>query len=117
MENRFPSLPWDRELRKDLLSNYNKLLSPDANNTQVSLKFMLNSFYFDDKEEIVTMDSWLFLRWNDSRLTWNPKSYDGITEVLLSSLIIWNPSLKIFTIAYEDEKQAQLLILLQYLMK
>ncbi|CAK1595530.1 unnamed protein product [Parnassius mnemosyne] len=102
MDNHSPNTAWEHELRKDLLFRYNSRLPPDEINTQVALKFILKSFYFDDNEEILTIYTWVFLLWNDPRLAWNPDSYDGIMEVLISSFSIWTPRMEIYSITDED---------------
>ncbi|CAH2060938.1 unnamed protein product, partial [Iphiclides podalirius] len=96
IDNRSRKTAWEQQLRKDLILCSDRYEPPDINNTEVFLKLMLKSFYFDSKEEILSINTWLPIFWRDPRLAWKPEEYDGITEVLLPSMLIWTPKLKLF---------------------
>ncbi|XP_045524994.1 acetylcholine receptor subunit beta-type lev-1-like [Pieris brassicae] len=59
--------------------------------TNVTVKFFLKSFSFDAGEEIFSIYSWIFLKWNDRRIKWDPKDYGDIDKLQVSSSNIWNP--------------------------
>ncbi|CAH2060936.1 unnamed protein product, partial [Iphiclides podalirius] len=97
IDNRAPKTAWETQLRKDLIGCSDRHEPPDVNNTQVALKFILKSFYFGSKEENFYINTWLRLSWNDPRLVWDPAKYDGIAEVLLPSMLIWTPILRLYS--------------------
>ena len=39
---------------------------------------------------------WLTLKWNDFQLRWNPKDYDGITQLRVAPDKIWLPDIVLF---------------------
>ncbi|XP_013168882.1 PREDICTED: neuronal acetylcholine receptor subunit beta-2-like [Papilio xuthus] len=103
IDNRSKNTVWEQKLREDLTACDSRYQPPSTNETLVNISFTLKSFYFEHDEEIFTISSWVFLTWNDLRLTWNPDNYDGITEILLSSMKIWTPKLSHYSSSGEDE--------------
>ncbi|XP_068624779.1 neuronal acetylcholine receptor subunit beta-2-like [Battus philenor] len=93
IDNRSPYTAWDQQLRKELIPCADKSKPPNANNTNVSARFQLKSFYFDDNLINFHANIWLHQAWNDPRLKWDPKEYDGITELVISNRNIWTPDL------------------------
>lgn len=41
----------------------------------------------------LTIESRILRRWNDSRLTWDPKLYDGLTGIFVNPDYLWTPKL------------------------
>lgn len=103
IDNRSLSTAWEQKLREELTSCDTRFQPPSTNHTIVNISFTLKSFNFEHYEEIFTINSWVFLTWDDSRLTWNPDNYDGITEVLLPSNKIWTPKLSHYSSSGNDE--------------
>ncbi|XP_014365844.2 neuronal acetylcholine receptor subunit beta-2 [Papilio machaon] len=103
IDNRSLSTAWEQKLREELMSCDSRYQPPSINETVVKISFTLKSFYFENDEEIFTISSWVFLNWDDLRLTWNPDHYDGINEVILSSMKIWTPKLSHYSSSGEDE--------------
>lgn len=70
---------YENQLWTDLkLSGYNNLLRP-TDLTNISLKLELNQIVgLNERTEVITTSSYLFISWNDSRLAWNSSKY-GIT--------------------------------------
>jgi len=90
----------EERLIKDLLGNYVKLARPvkhPANLTAVSTSIQLIRIAdYDIVNNVVKINAWLALKWNDFRLAWIPKDYNGITETHLLPSEIWVPDVKIF---------------------
>ena len=42
------------------------------------------------------VNGWLKTTWNDYRLSWNPKDYEGINQVNLPADMIWRPDITIY---------------------
>ncbi|XP_046973835.1 neuronal acetylcholine receptor subunit beta-2-like [Vanessa cardui] len=91
IDNRTPNNDFEIELHKDLLCNYKMFEPPDKRLTQIDVRVVLKYFNFDDKEELFTIDTWMYMIWNDPRLKWNPEDYDGIDRINMRSMHIWTP--------------------------
>ncbi|EJW69880.1 acetylcholine receptor protein alpha 1, partial [Wuchereria bancrofti] len=50
----------------------------------------------DEKNQILTTNLWLEMQWNDSKLTWDPSKYGGITTLHIPSDQIWTPDLVLY---------------------
>ncbi|CAF4861745.1 unnamed protein product [Pieris macdunnoughi] len=59
--------------------------------TNVTVSFFLNSFFFDRGEEIFSIYSLVYLKWNDPRIKWDPKDYGDINSLQVSTSSFWNP--------------------------
>ncbi|XP_068624621.1 neuronal acetylcholine receptor subunit beta-2-like [Battus philenor] len=95
IDNRSSEIAWEQKLRDDL-SSRNDILDAPANNTYVAVAFIIKSFYFDDNEEVFSINSWLLVSWRDHRLAWEPNEYDGIKKISVNSLYIWTPTMKLY---------------------
>ncbi|GAB6019004.1 hypothetical protein CHUAL_000637 [Chamberlinius hualienensis] len=50
----------------------------------------------DEKTECLTIDAWLQMKWNDTRLSWNETTYGGLTSINLLSHEMWHPEIKLY---------------------
>nr|XP_026492924.1 acetylcholine receptor subunit beta-type lev-1-like [Vanessa tameamea] len=91
IDNRTPNNYFEGELHKDLQCNYKSFEPPDKILTRVDVRVVLKYFNFDDKEELFTIVTWMYMLWNDPRLKWNPEDYDGIDRISINSMHIWTP--------------------------
>ena len=80
-------------------ASYDNSLRP-ADTTQILLKLQLNQIVgLNEKTEIITTSSYLFVTWIDSRLTWNPADYGNLYILSLSANEIWLPDLYVVNTA------------------
>lgn len=88
--------PLESFLIKDLLQDYDKVVKPGHQvKLQVGQTF-LNMFMNLLGQEL-TVKGWLILEWNDDRLAWDPKEWDGIDEVRIPLSEVWTPDVTIYT--------------------
>ncbi|KAJ8382643.1 hypothetical protein SKAU_G00034210 [Synaphobranchus kaupii] len=79
---------------------YNKLIRPAVNKSQqvtiaiqVSLVQLIS---VNEREQIMTTNVWLTHEWNDHRLKWDPRQYEGIKKLRIPSRHIWLPDIVLY---------------------
>ena len=83
----------------NITKDYNKIVRPD-DQVKISIKFSVKQIVsFDEKNQIMTSNSFLSLIWTDNRLDWNPTDYDDAENILISSNSIWMPDIFIINTA------------------
>ncbi|XP_008302876.1 neuronal acetylcholine receptor subunit alpha-7 [Stegastes partitus] len=97
--------PNQRRLYKDLMTNYNPLERPVANDSQtLTVNFGLTLRQImdvDEKNQVLTTNIWLQLYWHDSYLQWNPADYPGVANVRFPDNLIWKPDILLYNSADE----------------
>lgn len=92
--------PDAKRLYDDLLSNYNRLIRPVANNTdKITVKMGLKLSQLVDldlKNQILTTNLWVETEWYDDKLRWDPSEYGGVGEIYVPSEIIWLPDIILY---------------------
>jgi len=92
--------PDAKRLYDDLLSNYNRLIRPVANNTDkitVRMGLKLSQLVdLDLKNQILTTNLWVETEWYDDKLRWEPSEYGGVGEIYVPSEIIWLPDIILY---------------------
>lgn len=92
--------PDAKRLYDDLLSNYNRLIRPVANNTdKITVKMGLKLSQLVDldlKNQILTTNLWVETEWHDDKLQWDPDEYGGVEEIYVPSEIIWLPDIILY---------------------
>ncbi|XP_070563034.1 neuronal acetylcholine receptor subunit alpha-9-like isoform X2 [Ptychodera flava] len=58
----------------------------------------------DEKNQVITLKSWLAQRWKDEYLTWDPANFSGISEMQIPIGSIWQPD----TVIYSSVRQESL---------
>ncbi|CAC5418662.1 unnamed protein product [Mytilus coruscus] len=92
------------KLYNDLFNNqYNPDLKPVSNVTMtITIAFFnLGLNHFDEVDGILSVSGGLEISWFDNSLKWNPKDYNGISEMLVSKSVIWFPHLTLMTDAQQ----------------
>uniref|UniRef100_A0A1I7X706 Neur_chan_LBD domain-containing protein n=1 Tax=Heterorhabditis bacteriophora TaxID=37862 RepID=A0A1I7X706_HETBA len=88
-------------LMVDLFRGYNSLVQPVRNKTELpmivkiamQLVLLIN---VDEKEQVMHTNVWLTLKWHDFQMQWEPKDYDGITQIRVAPDKIWLPDIVLF---------------------
>ncbi|XP_054707559.1 neuronal acetylcholine receptor subunit alpha-9-II-like [Uloborus diversus] len=93
-------LATERDLRRDLFQNYDKLVRPVKNpftsvNVSVSLS-PLQVTDVDDLHQRIVLDTWVLMKWSDDFLKWNLADYD-ISVLRLPASEIWKPDVALYT--------------------
>jgi hypothetical protein len=74
-------------------NDYSILVRPALNSTnritRVETELKLLQIDLDEKYQELISTAWIEMTWFDSRLTWNPNDYDGITELTVDVNRIW----------------------------
>ncbi|XP_032524998.2 acetylcholine receptor subunit beta-type unc-29-like [Danaus plexippus] len=81
---------WEEKLTKAILCS-NIREPPNKNLTTVVAHFRLKTFNYEEDEELFYTYNWIFFRWTDPRLKWNPVDYDGINQIIVHPMDIWTP--------------------------
>ncbi|XP_037955340.1 acetylcholine receptor subunit alpha-like isoform X1 [Teleopsis dalmanni] len=92
--------PDAKRLYDDLLSNYNKLVRPVFNTTdvlKVCIKLKLSQLIdVNLKNQIMTTNLWVEQSWYDYKLRWEPKEYGGVHMLHVPSDHIWRPDIVLY---------------------
>ena len=72
-----------------LLSGYNPKMRP-SNFVYIKVSFSLKQIVsIDEKNQIMTSNSYVAIEWIDPRLIWNPLDYGNITKCLAPASSLW----------------------------
>lgn len=92
--------PDAKKLYDDLLSNYNRLIRPVANNSdRLVVKMGMKLSQLIDvnlKSQIMTTNVWVLQEWRDYKLVWDPSEYGGVTTLHVPSENIWLPDIVLY---------------------
>ncbi|XP_046399069.1 acetylcholine receptor subunit alpha-type acr-16-like [Ischnura elegans] len=89
----------NQRLRQDVFCSYDKDVRPVvqySKNLTVSVLMMLRFFTFEEVSNVLQLNSWMYLSWNDSHLTWTPADYGNISQLDVNTREIWVPDLSIY---------------------
>ncbi|GFV97651.1 neuronal acetylcholine receptor subunit beta-3 [Trichonephila clavipes] len=91
----------ESDLRKALFHHYDKLVRPARSFSDViTVETELAPVGIKDvdvKDKTIKIDTWLYARWNDQYLTWNPEEYGGLDQLSLPAAEVWRPDLSVYT--------------------
>ncbi|KAL4222798.1 hypothetical protein ACF0H5_018838 [Mactra antiquata] len=86
-----------QRLTDDLLKNYNSLLRPRRNQSEVvivNLKVELVTLLeFNEVEETLSIMAIMLMSWKDDQLVWNPRKYNRIQATRFRIEQVWTPPL------------------------
>lgn len=89
-----------KRLYDDLMVNYNKHRRPAPSpHEPVTIKLKLRLSQIIDVHEIdqrMTCSVWLKQVWNDSKLSWNPSEYGGVSVLYVPYEMIWVPDIVLY---------------------
>ncbi|XP_076456891.1 neuronal acetylcholine receptor subunit alpha-7-like [Babylonia areolata] len=86
----------ETKLRGDIFTGYDYEVRPE-DVTHVLLDFSPTSLSkIDIKSGTMEISGWWTLNWNDTRLTWNPASYDNIEETHVFQHEVWTPTIIVY---------------------
>ncbi|KAK7868868.1 hypothetical protein R5R35_014193 [Gryllus longicercus] len=92
--------PDAKRLYDDLLSNYNKLVRPVVNTSdvlRVCIKLKLSQLIdVNLKNQIMTTNLWVEQSWYDYKLRWEPREYGGVHMLHVPSDHIWRPDIVLY---------------------
>ncbi|CAH0588173.1 unnamed protein product [Chrysodeixis includens] len=89
-----------KRLYDDLLSNYNRLIRPVTNVSDiltVRLGLKLSQLMeVNLKNQVMTTNLWVEQKWFDYKLQWNPDDYGGVEMLYVPSEHIWLPDIVLY---------------------
>jgi nicotinic acetylcholine receptor, invertebrate len=92
----------DQNLKKQLLANYSKTSRPgDYVSVYISL-ILFHLIGIDEKNQIMTSFLIINQTWFDSRLAWDPRTYNNSVSISLPLDNIWKPTTAVANSAYGD---------------
>ncbi|XP_076057789.1 acetylcholine receptor subunit alpha-type acr-16-like [Oratosquilla oratoria] len=99
---------WTQEqrVRKKVLENYDKGSLPrrDFNGTTtVHMHVEIFGVTIDDATQIMSVNSWVWMLWNDQRLKWDYKDYGGLNVIFFGADEIWKPDIIVYNNAKINE--------------
>ncbi|XP_070540104.1 acetylcholine receptor subunit alpha-type unc-63-like [Ptychodera flava] len=92
-------------LHRQLFNNYSKYVRPNENGEPVLYYFGVGLsilFDVDEKQQILKTGGWTQQEWNDSRLRWDPASFNRIYDTIIPTEWIWSPVMSINGIRKEQ---------------
>ncbi|XP_043260896.1 neuronal acetylcholine receptor subunit alpha-7 isoform X1 [Colletes gigas] len=97
--------PHEKRLLNKLLSGYNTLERPVANESEpLEVKFgitLQQIIDVDEKNQILTTNAWLKLEWTDYNLQWNESEYGGVKDLRITPNKLWKPDILMYNSAEE----------------
>jgi len=63
----------------------------------VNVQFGLDILGMDLSESgVLTANSWMRMKWNDFRLSWDPAQYEGLKKINVPSRLVWVPDFEVY---------------------
>ncbi|KAL5281536.1 CHRNA7.2 family protein [Megaselia abdita] len=97
--------PHEKKLLNHLLSSYNTLERPVANESEaLQVKFGLTLQQIidvDEKNQLLITNLWLSLEWIDYNLRWNETEYGGVKDLRITPNKLWKPDVLMYNSADE----------------
>jgi len=94
-------------LRTSLQEIYKAEMTPPRNDlSPVTVSFMLTIIALrelDPVQQILTVEGYMTMSWQDSRMNWNPYEYNGIMQLHLPTKQLWRPDIKLYNRAKISE--------------
>uniref|UniRef100_A0AAN0LHC3 Nicotinic acetylcholine receptor n=1 Tax=Polyphagotarsonemus latus TaxID=1204166 RepID=A0AAN0LHC3_9ACAR len=113
----FQSSEDEERLVRDLFRDYNKLIRPvEMINMTVEVLFSMSLIQLinvNEKNQVMTTNVWLNLKWKDYQLKWDKADYGGISVLRLPADKVWKPDIVLFNNAdgnYEVRFKCNVLI-------
>ncbi|XP_037088901.1 neuronal acetylcholine receptor subunit alpha-9-like [Pollicipes pollicipes] len=91
------------ELHRYLFANYSTSIRPIASHTTpTTVEFevsIYNLIDLNEKNQVMTVNAEIIMKWNDSFLFWNPDNYAGIQDIRVPWKDIWTPDVVLYNSA------------------
>ncbi|KAF8793929.1 Neuronal acetylcholine receptor subunit like protein [Argiope bruennichi] len=91
----------ETDLRRALFINYDKLVRPVRHvNDVIPVHVALSPLRIKDvdvKDKTVKLDTWLYVRWEDAYLRWDPSEYGGLDQLSIPADEVWRPDIALYT--------------------
>lgn len=95
-----PSQENEERLRQSLFAKYNRDILPEHDSTHpVKIQIGFSPIAIkgiDVSSQVLNLDGWVVYRWNDSRLSWDPKEYGDMPNIRVQAKRLWTPDVTIY---------------------
>ncbi|XP_060555514.1 neuronal acetylcholine receptor subunit alpha-10-like isoform X2 [Ruditapes philippinarum] len=95
-----------KTLHDYLLTDYDSNLLPvcaTGDNVTLDMDLALRQIMdLNEREQILTTNIWLRLKWNDCRLQWDPNSYSNISSIMFTYPDVWLPDITLYDSAADE---------------
>ncbi|KAF5272063.1 hypothetical protein FQR65_LT05045 [Abscondita terminalis] len=97
------------QLKKDLLTNYDRYVRPEnyENQTKITFYLTITRLETDEIRSVVIVDGWINLVWYDSKLKWNEDDYGGIGVMKIADHEVWKPDIYLYNSVSDGEQLSQ----------
>ncbi|CAL1291207.1 unnamed protein product [Larinioides sclopetarius] len=96
----------ERDLRRHIFADYDKnvrpVLHPDNTITVAASISPISITELDPKNQVLVMDTFLKMKWNDDFLKWDPTEFNNISTLRLPNSQVWKPDLSVYTATPDD---------------
>jgi hypothetical protein len=93
----------EQSLIASLLNGYNKIIRPNETVDIEIILFLRQLVSIDEKNQIMTSSSYIYVNWLDERFKWSPAAYANIAKVLIPAKSLWMPDLVVANSADIDQ--------------
>ncbi|KAL5004555.1 hypothetical protein ScPMuIL_018011 [Solemya velum] len=85
-------------ISKNILEKYDEGLRPRCNGTvRVTFDIAVRQIIeLDEPKQIVKLNLWIRMKWNDCRLHWNADDYGGMESIVIPASRIWVPDMTLY---------------------
>ncbi|KAI3379196.1 hypothetical protein SNEBB_006021 [Seison nebaliae] len=94
----------EQELYYDLMKNYEPTMRPVYHTNDTVLIdigiTLMQIFDVDEKNQVLTLLTWLDIFWTDMRLQWDPNDYHGIEKISIPASNLWTPDMVLYNSFY-----------------
>uniref|UniRef100_A0A2M4DPG1 Putative nicotinic acetylcholine receptor beta-2 subunit n=1 Tax=Anopheles darlingi TaxID=43151 RepID=A0A2M4DPG1_ANODA len=98
----------ENQLKQSLLCNgYRSEARPrkdPAQTVNMTVSFFVMSYEFNEDHDLLELNVWFNLQWNDEFLVWNRTKWNGIERMPINSDDIWLPDFRHISSYYNPEK-------------
>ncbi|XP_067650429.1 neuronal acetylcholine receptor subunit alpha-7-like [Haliotis asinina] len=96
-----------QRLVANLFRGYDKRVDPFGPDTTLDVWMGFNLLQIpdiDEEKQVLITKCWIYLRWTDASLAWQPKKYNNVKDIRVPSDAIWTPDLRIKNSVEEDNQ-------------
>jgi len=91
----------ERELRRDIFRDYDSYVRPvKKQTTAVPVKISMTPLSLksmNEKDQLISLQTWVIMTWKDEYLQWDPTKYGNITLLHVSPSQIWRPDIAVYS--------------------
>ncbi|CAF0777634.1 unnamed protein product [Brachionus calyciflorus] len=92
----------EQKISEEILREYDRTITP-IGKSEINLTFFLRQLVtIDEKNQLITTNSYVTQQWYDPRLTWNTSDYNITNKIIIQAKKLWLPDLNFLNSADGD---------------